>query len=153
MARLPSRVFAHLLADEDGRMTASELAEALGVSAASVSGAVRYLAQVHLIHRERERGSRRDVYVVAEDAWHDAMINGARVYDPIRAALADGVQAVGGAGTVPGERLATSAEFLVFLVEEMKGVARRWDEHRSGDRRDGGSGSQNRGRNGARTRR
>ena len=72
MPRLPARVFAALLAREDGRMTAAELADGLQVSAGSVSGAVRYLAQVRLIHRERERGSRRDVYVVMEDAWHDA---------------------------------------------------------------------------------
>ncbi len=34
MQRLPSRVFALLLADSDGRMTASEIGEALSVSAA-----------------------------------------------------------------------------------------------------------------------
>ena len=34
MQRLPSRAFAALLGDEDGRMTASELGEALAVSAA-----------------------------------------------------------------------------------------------------------------------
>jgi DNA-binding transcriptional regulator GbsR (MarR family) len=67
MARLPGRVFACLLADRDGRMTAAELGVELGVSPASVSGAVRYLQQVHLIHREREPGTRRDVYVVADD--------------------------------------------------------------------------------------
>ena len=41
MQRLPSRVFAVLLADPDGRMTAAEIGEALSVSPASVSGAVR----------------------------------------------------------------------------------------------------------------
>src|SRR5690349_24931008 len=71
MQRLPSRVFACLLADDDGRMTAAEIGEALSVSPASVSGAVRSLQQVRMIHREREPGSRRDVYVVADDAWHD----------------------------------------------------------------------------------
>ena len=38
LPRLPSRVFAALLVDDDGRMTAAELAEALGVSPAGVSG-------------------------------------------------------------------------------------------------------------------
>ena len=72
MQRLPSRVFAALLADEDGRMTAAEIGEALSVSAASVSGAVRHLQQMRMIHREREPGTRRDVYVVADDAWHES---------------------------------------------------------------------------------
>ena len=31
MPRLPARVFAALLADDDGRMTATELADALGL--------------------------------------------------------------------------------------------------------------------------
>lgn len=131
MARLPARVFARLLGDEDGRMTAAELAEALEVSPASISGAVRYLAHVNLLHRERERGSRRDVYVIAEDAWHDAMINSAQVYDPIRLALAGGIEAVGGPRSAAGGRLAISVEFLEFLVAEMQGVSRRWEQRRT----------------------
>ncbi len=131
MARLPSRVFARLLADDDGRMTAAELAEALEVSAAAISGAVRYLQQVHMIHRERERGSRRDVYVVAEDAWHDAMINSAQTYGPMRAIIAEGVEAVGGRGTSAGDRLAMSAEFLEFLTTEMAQIARNWEKRRA----------------------
>ena len=136
MPRLPARVFAALLADEDGRMTSSELAEALEVSPASISGAVRYLAQVHMIHRERERGTRRDVYVVMEDAWHEAMISSRTAYAPILAVITDGVDVVGGVGTQPGARLALSVEFLEFLAGEMEGVAQRWDEHRRALARD-----------------
>ncbi len=131
MARLPARIFAALLADDDGRMTAAELAEELDVSRASVSGGVGYLIRAHWVHRERERGSRRDVYAVLDDAWHEAMISGASTYQPVRAVLADGVRAVGGPGTAPGRRLATSVAFLEFLSEEMLGVARRWEERRA----------------------
>ena len=131
LARLPARVFAALLASEDGRMTAAELAELLDVSPAGVSGAVRYLTQVRMIRRERERGSRRDVYVVMDDAWHDAMINARQVYGPLRAALVDGVGAVGGERTAAGRRLALSAEFLDFLSPELEEVARRWDKRRA----------------------
>ncbi len=130
MPRLPSRAFAALLADDDGRMTSAELAGALDVSAASVSGAVNYLAQVHLLHREREPGTRRDVYVVRDDAWHDAMINSRLVYLPILAAIGSGVGAVGGASTPAGSRLALSVEFLEFLTEEMEQVGRRWERRR-----------------------
>jgi DNA-binding transcriptional regulator GbsR (MarR family) len=112
MPRLPARVFAALLADEDGRMTSTELATALDISPASVSSAVTYLARVHLLHREREPGTRRDVYVVRDDAWHDAMINSRLVYLPILAAIASGVTAVGGPATTAGARLALSMEFL-----------------------------------------
>lgn len=131
MPRLPSRVFAALLADDDGRMTSAELAEALDVSAASVSGAVRYLAQVRLLHREREAGTRRDVYVVRDDAWHDAMINSRRTYAPILDAIASGVGAVGGPKTPAGQRLALSVSFLQFLSDEMERVGQRWEERRA----------------------
>jgi hypothetical protein len=131
MPRLPARVFAALLADDDGRMTSAELATALEVSPASVSSAVTYLARVHLLHREREPGTRRDVYVVRDDAWHDAMINSRLVYLPILATIASGVSAVGGPGTAAGSRLALSMEFLEFLTEEMEQVGRRWEARRS----------------------
>ena len=131
LQRLPSRVFAALLADDDGRMTAAEIGEALSVSAASVSGAVRYLQQMRMIHREREPGSRRDVYVVADDAWHDMMMNSPRIYEPLTAALRDGVEQVGGRGTTAGERLALSVAFLEFVTEEMQQLSERWDERRA----------------------
>ena len=128
MPRLPARAFAALLADEDGRMTSAELATALDVSAAAVSNAVRYLAQVRFLHRERTAGSRRDVYVVRQDAWHDAIINMRQTYAPIQAALESGVEAVGGEETRAGERLATSADFLDFIADEMADLAQRWEE-------------------------
>lgn len=131
MPRLPARVFAALLAADEGAMTAAELGEALEVSAASVSGAVRYLQQVHMIHRERQPGTRRDLYVVADDAWHDAMISAGQVYQPLRATLVEGVSAVGGEATPAGRRLALSAEFLSFLTAEFEAVGRRWEKRRA----------------------
>src|SRR5664279_1354599 len=128
--RLPARVFAALLSDDDGRMTAAELSTLLQVSPAAVSGAVRYLAGMHMLHREREAGSRRDIYVIREDAWHDTLINASSIYDPFVRTLARGVDVVGGRGTPAGQRLAESMEFLEFLAAEMKGIAERWAEHR-----------------------
>lgn len=130
LPRLPSRAFAALLADDDGRMTAAELAQSLAVSPAAVSGAMRYLAQVRMVHRERERGSRRDVFVVMDDAWHDLMIDRELAYLPIRDAMAAGVETVGGPGTPAGERLALSVAFLEFISAEMEGVAVRWEARR-----------------------
>jgi DNA-binding MarR family transcriptional regulator len=131
MQRLPSRVFAALLADDDGRMTAAELGEVLSVSPASVSGAVRSLQQMRMIHREREQGSRRDVYVVADDAWHDVMMNSANIYAPLTQSLREGVDQVGGRGTAAGERLALSVAFLEFVTEEMQQLSERWDKRRA----------------------
>lgn len=126
---MPSRVFAALLVDEDGRMTAAELTEELSVSAAAVSGAVRYLGHVGLLRRERERGGRKDVFVVLEDAWHGALTKTDQVYAPIIAALADGV-AHPGLGTSARDRLQLSQEFLEFVSKEMGGILERWEDYK-----------------------
>ena len=57
MPRLASRVFACLLADDDGRMTAVELTEALDVSPAAISGS-RALPDPDLPHRQGARAAR-----------------------------------------------------------------------------------------------
>src|SRR4051812_25133042 len=66
MARMPSRVFARLMVTDEGRLTAAELADLLKASPAAISGAIRYLEQVDLATRRRERGSRRDYYQVRD---------------------------------------------------------------------------------------
>lgn len=131
MPRLASRVFAQLLADEDGRMTAAELTHALGVSPAAVSGAVRYLTQTHLVGKERERGSRRDVYVVEVDAWHGAMLDQQRLMHAIERALASGRDAVGGPSTLAGRRLQLSVEFIQFHTEAMVRMIADWQERKA----------------------
>lgn len=130
LPRLPSRVFAALLIDDDGRMTAAELGHVLTVSPASVSTAVSYLCGVAMIRRERDRGTRRDVYVVDDDAWHGAMMRRDQVYAPMLAALSAGMSSVGD-GAPAHRRLRLTREFLHFVDEEMADVAARWDARRA----------------------
>jgi predicted transcriptional regulator len=129
LPRLPSRVFAALTADDDGRMTSAELSEVLGISAAAVSGAIKYLTQVGFVHRERERGSRRDVYVVDDDAWHGAMMQNDSVYAPMVKALGDGIADLP-ADAPARHRLVLMREFLLFVGVEMAGIVERWDVRR-----------------------
>lgn len=126
---MPSRVFAALLVDDDGRMTAAELTARLSVSAAAVSGAVRYLGHIGLLRRERERGGRKDVFVVLDDAWHGALTSADQTYAPIVAALADGVDHLG-VGTSAGDRLQLSKEFLEFVTAQMDGMLDRWEDYK-----------------------
>jgi hypothetical protein len=128
--RVPSLVFSALLVDEDGRMTAAELAGSLALSAGSISSAVRYLENVGMARRERERGSRRDVYVVEDDAWHGALMRRDQVYAPIIAALTRGLTAMG-TDTPTGRRLLLSREFLTFVDDEMTDIAARWEKRRA----------------------
>lgn len=130
VARLPARVFAALLSTDSGRLTSAELAELLAVSPAAVSGAVGYLTQVRMIRRERERGSRRDVYVVKDDAWHDVLMQKDQIYAPLLGALVDARAAVG-EGSRAGERLQLSVEFLEFIQREMDDIAERWERYKA----------------------
>jgi len=127
---MPSRVFAALLVDDDGRMTSAELTEELSVSPAAVSGAVRYLTHVGLLRRERERGGRRDVFVVLDDAFHGALMNTDQVYAGMIQALAEGVDHLG-AGSTAGRRLQLSREFLEFVTDEMSGIIDRWEAYKA----------------------
>ena len=127
--RMPSRVFAALLASERGRLTAAELSEQLQASAAAISGAVRYLVQVDLVVREREPGTRRDVYVVGDNAWYEAIVRRERLLAQWQRVLRDGVEEVG-PDTAAGARLAETVEFFEFLEEEMPALLERWRDQR-----------------------
>lgn len=129
MPRTPSLVLAALLVEDDGRMTAAELADSLEVSSGSVSGAVKYLGQLGVVRRERERGSRRDVYVVEDDAWHGAMMRTDQLYGPIIAALAFGATTVD-PDSPAHHRLRLSQEFLEFVSGEMTALRERWEVRR-----------------------
>ncbi|MBR7743550.1 MarR family transcriptional regulator [Phycicoccus sp. BSK3Z-2] len=126
----PARVFAALLATDDGRLTSAELTEVLDVSPAAVSGAVRSLTAVRMVRRERERGSRRDVYVVQDDAWHDVLVQKDGIYAPLVAALAAAHDAAG-VGSRAADRIGLSVEFLEFVMREMDAMAQRWEEHKA----------------------
>ena len=123
--RMPARVFALLLASDSGRATAADLADALQVSPAAVSGAVRYLIQTGLVERAREAGSRRDVYRLGDDPWYEAIYRREPLIARWQRALADGVEAVG-SDSPAGHRLQDSAAFFAFLQEELPALLARW---------------------------
>lgn len=125
MARMPARVFTRLLATDSGRMTAAELAESLEVSPAAISGAVRYLDQVHLIHKGREPGERRDHYAVDDNTWLEAITNRDKLYDAWNAALTDGAEALG-TDSRAGKRIDDTRRFFLFLKEETAAMQEKW---------------------------
>lgn len=129
MQRMASRVFAALLADDDGSMTSAELAMALQISPAAVSGAVNYLTQVSMVGRERDPGSRRDRYRLHEEVWYTTFTNRDRVLTRWENTLKDGARTLG-EHTPAGARLAETAAFFEFVQSELAGMLDRWREHR-----------------------
>jgi predicted transcriptional regulator len=129
LPRMPARVFAALLASDSGSLTSAELGEQLRVSPAAVSGAVRYLAQQHMVSREREPGSRRERYRVHSNQWYEALTNRETVLKRWEGALREGVAGLG-AGTPAGRRMAETLAFFEFVETEIAAMMERWREHR-----------------------
>ncbi len=129
MQRMPARVFAALLSSDEGSMTSAELGEQLRISPAAVSGAVRYLAQTHMVSREREPGSRRERYRVHGDQWYEALTNREAVIKRWEGALREGVSSLG-AETPAGRRMAETLAFFEFVESEVAAMMERWREHR-----------------------
>ena len=123
---MPARVFVALLVTDSGRLTAAELADLLQISPAAVSGAVRYLSGLGLLHKERVPGSRREYYRMPADIWHQVMLLRNQVLIRWIALLKEGVGLVG-ADTPAGARMAEHAGFFEFLHAEMPAMLARWD--------------------------
>ena len=127
MARMPARVFACVLAAEDGRLTAAQLAERLQVSPAAISGATRYLQQVQMLLRDREPGERRDHFRLADDLWYEAYANRGemlqRWIDTLTRGLAD-------VGPNAAARIEDSRAFFAFLQAELPALMERWRAQR-----------------------
>jgi DNA-binding transcriptional regulator GbsR (MarR family) len=129
---MPARVFVALLVTDSGRLSAAELAQMLRISPAAVSGAVRYLIQLGLVHKERMPGSRRDYYRMPGNMWDDLLRMRDQVMSRWTALVREGIDLVG-ADTPAGERMAEQAAFLEFASKELGQILGRWQEYRAKD--------------------
>ena len=124
MPRMPARVFAAILADDEGRLTAADIAQRLDISPAAVSGAVRYLIQVGMVVRGREPGARRDDYRLHDHLWYEVYAYRGEMLRRWEQAMADGAALLG--RTPAGARIEETREFFAFLQEELPALMERW---------------------------
>jgi predicted transcriptional regulator len=130
LPRMAARVlFVMMSADEDA-LTASELAQRLGVSPAAISGAVRYLIQINMVAREPVPGSRRDRYRLVDDSWYEVTLAKMTLIKTIADAADQGVVAAGGPDTPAGSRLAGMRDFYVFIQEALPMLLDQWAERK-----------------------
>jgi predicted transcriptional regulator len=127
LPRMAARVFALLLCRDDGTATAGELASQLVASPAAISGAVRYLIQVHLVARAHRPADRRDVYRLAGDNWYEMMGNQEREMAQWAQLSREGGTLIG-PDTRAGRRLDQTARFFDFMREEWTALMERWRE-------------------------
>ncbi|MFS0692911.1 helix-turn-helix domain-containing protein [Streptomyces nitrosporeus] len=113
--KMMSRVMACLTLTDSGSLTASELAQHLQVSPASVSKAVAYLDSQGMVRREQDE-RRRERYVVDDDVWYRSMMASARSTLQVAAVARQGVGILH-SGTPAAERLENIARYLDFISE------------------------------------
>lgn len=129
--RMAARVFAVLIASDEGRLTAAEISEQLRASPAAVSGAVRYLEQISLVRRTRPLGSRRDVIALMDELWYEAFVDRTPILVAWAALMAEGARVLG-EGTPAGRRLTTSADFFAFMARRFPDLLEEWRAERGG---------------------
>jgi DNA-binding transcriptional regulator GbsR (MarR family) len=121
LPKMTSRVLACLYTADTGSLTASELAERLQVSPASVSKAITLLESLSHVRRERDE-RRRERYVVDDDLWYQSINASARANDRLVQTARQGV-AVLGRGTPAATRLENVARFLDYVTESLTRAA------------------------------
>ncbi|MFI0448803.1 helix-turn-helix domain-containing protein [Actinomadura sp. 6N118] len=117
LPKMMARVLACLYTTDSGSLTASELAQRLKVSPATVSKAITFLESMELIRRERD-ARRRERYVVDDDLWYQSMIRSVRDNALLVETARQGVHILG-PGTPAATRLENTARFLDFVTENL----------------------------------
>jgi len=128
---MPARVLLALTASDDGALTSAELQHQLGVSAAAVSGAVRYLQTLAFVSRGTESRGRRHVYrLVAGVPWYTGSLNRAHAMRQIADVLGGSRTAIP-ADSPAHARIAEMIGFFEFLEKRMPELLAEWDALRT----------------------
>jgi DNA-binding transcriptional regulator GbsR (MarR family) len=130
--RMPALVLLALMASESGRMTSAELSAELGVSAAAVSGAVKYLQLVGFIRILTERGGRKHLYSIADTPWYTASLRAAPRFHENEARMRAAAKAL---ATRPGARarIEELADFYAFMGERLPALLEEWNALRAAE--------------------
>jgi len=128
--KMPARVMMALTVTESQGLTAAELAERLDVSAAAISGAVRYLQTLGIIRRLSQTGSRRDRYELPSD-WYALMVRNSPIYGTLADQADAGLAAVGDPASPATERLRDMAGFYRFLQRRLPAMIGEWEQVRA----------------------
>lgn len=130
MPRMPARVMMALVAAPDDGYTASDLGERLGVSAAAISGAVRYLSQLHFINRRTPPGERRERFFLVTQGLFQSVTQNRPVYERSADEL-ENIAAELDEGSVARGRAEEIASFFRFLARRMPELIHEWQESRA----------------------
>ena len=116
------------------------------MSAAAISGAVRYLQNVSFVRRVAQSGSRRERYELPDDYWYQASTNtstnAVSIYQPLAQLAEDalavldksevdqGEVAADSAASVRANRIREMAEYFRFMQKRMPELNEEWEVSR-----------------------
>lgn len=124
--RMPARVFAFILADDQSVYSAAELANGVDVSPAAISAAVRYLTDTHLVVRERNPAGRGDLFRVRDgDIWATIQASRLPLLDQIIESVAEAVELLP-PGSAGRGRVEETRDYFTFIREDARRLDERW---------------------------
>ncbi|NUR62379.1 MAG: helix-turn-helix domain-containing protein [Catenulispora sp.] len=121
LTRMMARVLTSFYMTDASSLTASELANRLKVSPASISKAIAFLESQGLVRRERDE-RRRERYFVDDDVWYQSMMASARSTAQLGDVARTGVGLMG-RGTPAAARLENISRFIDFVSESIARAA------------------------------
>jgi len=133
---MPARVLMNLMVSDEAGLTATDLAQRLGVSAAAISGAVRYLQLLGYLRRTAQAGSRRDRYELPEGSWYTSTLDRNPLLEVLAGLAERAVAAIDDASAPGSLRSDEMARFYRFLAARMPALLQEWEEVRSPGSRD-----------------
>ena len=128
--RIPAFVIMAITVTESGRLTAAELSQQLGVSAAAISGAVRYLRALRFVRVVTQPGSRKHVYALGETAWYTGSLQVHGRYRQLAEMIADSAQSLGDRPAAQA-RVTELGAFFDFLERRMPALLAEWEAERA----------------------
>lgn len=123
--RMPANVLMTLTGSAEPGLTADQLGTRLGVSAAAISGAVRYLETVGMVRRHRGPGERRYLWELVENGWYTASLRNPELYDHLVRLSDEELARLPEDGPVR-ERIAEFASFMTFVRDSLPRLFEEW---------------------------
>jgi DNA-binding transcriptional regulator GbsR (MarR family) len=129
MPRMPARVMMALVAAPEQGYTAADLGDRLGVSAAAISGAVRYLAQLHFINRRTLPGERRERFFLVTQGLYRSVTQNRPVYERSADEMLNIAAELDEDGPARA-RAEEMASFFRFMAARMPQLIQEWQTER-----------------------
>ncbi len=126
--RAAGQMLGYLLACDPPEQSATDIRDATGMSAASVSSSARLLIGIGSVERRHRIGDRKTYYRLRADFWMESARQKLAMFD----GLADIGRRITAAGAVDREDgIREMVAFAEFWQEELPGFSERWEAMRA----------------------